>query len=62
MDVVDALNTRFTVRASKPDPIDRNTLGRVMEAALKAPSWANTQPWEVYVSWRFRTASSGRPC
>ena len=50
MDVVDALSTRFTVRAFKPDPIDRRTLERVMEAALKAPSWANTQPWEVYVA------------
>lgn len=34
MDVVDALNTRFTVRAFKPDPIDRHMLERVMEAAL----------------------------
>ncbi len=50
MDVVDALNTRFTVRAFKPDPIDRRTLERVMEAAIKSPSWANTQPWEIYVA------------
>jgi len=50
MDVVCALNTRFTVRAFKPDPIDRGTLERIMEAALKAPSWANTQPWEIYVA------------
>lgn len=50
MDVLDALNTRFTVRAFKSDPVDRKTLEKVMEAALKAPSWANTQPWEVYVA------------
>jgi len=50
MDIIDALNSRFTVRAFKPDPVDRNTLARVMEAALRAPSWANTQPWEVYVA------------
>ncbi len=50
MDVVDALNSRFTVRAFKPDPVDRRTLERIMEAALKAPSWANTQPWEIYVA------------
>jgi nitroreductase len=49
MDVVDALKTRFTVRAFKSDPIDRRTLERVLEAALKSPSWANTQPWEIYV-------------
>jgi nitroreductase len=50
MDVIDALNTRFTVRAFKHDPVDRDTIERVMEAALRAPSWANTQPWEVYVA------------
>jgi len=50
MDVVDALNTRYTVRAFKPDPVDRSTLEEVMEAALMAPSWANTQPWEIYVA------------
>ena len=50
MDVVDALSTRFTVRAFKPDPVDRSTLERTMEAALKSPSWANTQPWEIYVA------------
>jgi nitroreductase len=50
MDVADALNTRFTARAFKPDPIDRQTLEKVMEVALRSPSWANTQPWEVYVA------------
>jgi nitroreductase len=50
MDVIDALSTRFTARAFKRDPIDRKTLEKVMEAALRAPSWANTQPWEVYVA------------
>jgi nitroreductase len=50
MDIIDALNSRFTVRAFKPDPIDRNTLEKVMEAALRAPSWANTQPWEIYLA------------
>src|SRR6266540_967073 len=50
MDVIDALNARFTVRAFKSDPVDRHTLERVMEAALRAPSWANTQPWEIYTA------------
>ena len=50
MDVVEALNTRFTTRAFKSDPIDRKTLERVLEAALRSPSWANTQPWEIYVA------------
>ncbi len=50
MDVVDALHQRYTVRAFKPNPVDRNTLEKIMEAALKAPSWANTQPWEIFVA------------
>jgi nitroreductase len=50
MDVLDALNSRFTARAFKPDSIDRQTLEKVMAAALKSPSWANTQPWEVYLA------------
>jgi len=50
MDVIDALNTRFTVRAFKPDPVDRSTLEKVLAAALTSPSWANTQPWEVFVA------------
>lgn len=50
MNVVDALTTRFTCRAFKSEPVDRRTLEQVMEAALKSPSWANTQPWEIYVA------------
>lgn len=50
MDVIDALNSRFTVRAFKSDPIDRDILEKVFDAALKSPSWANTQPWEIYVA------------
>jgi nitroreductase len=50
MNVTTALNSRYTVRAFKPDPIDKNTLQKIFEAALRAPSWANTQPWEIYVA------------
>jgi len=50
MDVIDALHRRYTARAFKPDPVDRGTLEKILEAALRAPSWANTQPWEIYVA------------
>ena len=50
MNVLDALNGRYTVRAFKSDPIDKNTLRKILEAALRAPSWANTQPWEIAVA------------
>ncbi len=50
MNVNDALRSRRSCRAFKPDPVDRETILDVLEAATQAPSWANTQPWEVYVA------------
>lgn len=50
MEVMDALVARFSCRAFLPVPVDRRTLRRVLQAALKSPSWANTQPWEVFVA------------
>jgi nitroreductase len=50
MDVTEALNNRHSVRAYLPDPISRDTLEEIFTAALRSPSWANTQPWEVYVA------------
>lgn len=50
MDVIDALNKRFTTRAFKSDAIDRGTLEKILTAALRAPSWGNTQPWEIFVA------------
>ncbi len=49
MDVIEALNSRSTVRAFKPDPVDLQTLLLIMDAATRAPSSGNTQPWELYV-------------
>jgi nitroreductase len=50
VNVTDALTTRRTIRAFKPDRIDRALLVKILEPALHAPSWANTQPWEVVVA------------
>ncbi|MDR7402946.1 MAG: nitroreductase [Armatimonadota bacterium] len=49
MDVFAALRTRQSVRAFLPRPVPRETLAEVLEAALRSPSWANTQPWELHV-------------
>jgi nitroreductase len=48
--VYQALTTRCTIRAFKPDRISRDLLVKVLEPALHAPSWANTQPWELFVA------------
>ncbi|GAB6170867.1 nitroreductase [Paradesulfitobacterium aromaticivorans] len=50
MNVIEALNTRYSVRAFKPEPVSKETLLQIMAAANQAPSWADTQPWEVYIA------------
>ncbi len=50
MKVTEALASRFTCRAFKPDPLSQETIATILEASLRAPSWANTQPWEVFVA------------
>lgn len=49
MDVVDAIRERKSVRAFKPDPVSLDMLRQIVEQALRAPSWANTQPWEFAI-------------
>jgi len=50
MDVVKAINERIAVRAYKPDPVPLDLLRKIIKQALRAPSWANTQPWEFAVA------------
>jgi nitroreductase len=49
MDIVEAIRERKAVRAFKPDPVSQEMLRKIIEQALRAPSWANTQPWEFAV-------------
>ena len=49
MDLVSAIRGRKSVRAFKNDLVSDSILMSVVELALCAPSWGNTQPWEVYV-------------
>jgi nitroreductase len=45
----DAIQTRMSVRAFKPDPVPRIMLTEILELAARAPSGTNAQPWKVYV-------------
>ena len=49
MDVVEAMRERRSIRAFKPDPVPQAVLRQIIEQALRAPSWGNTQPWEFAV-------------
>ena len=45
-----AWHARKSIRAFKPDPLPRATIDRMFEAAQRAPSWCNVQPWRVAVT------------
>ena len=49
MDIVEAIHSRRSVRAFRPDPVPMEVMLAIIEAALRAPSWENTQPWEFAV-------------
>jgi nitroreductase len=49
VDLIEAIKTRKTYRGFKSDPIPEKVLREIMELAIRAPSWANTQPWEFAV-------------
>jgi nitroreductase len=49
MDIEEAINTRKSIRAFKPDPVSPEILQEILKIALKAPSWTNIQPWEFSI-------------
>jgi nitroreductase len=49
MDLMEAIKGRRSIRRYKSDPVSEETLHTLMEAVRWAPSWANTQCWEVIV-------------
>ena len=50
MDISEAIDQRKSIRAFKPDPVSKDTLKKILEEATRAPSWANTQPWEFAIA------------
>jgi len=47
MNVDDALKTRISVRAFKPDPVPETLVRDILDVARFAPSGGNLQPWKV---------------
>lgn len=47
--VTEALETRLTLRAFRPDPVPEDTVREILEVASRAASGGNLQPWKVYV-------------
>jgi nitroreductase len=49
MDIDTAIMERRSIRKFKPDEVPQETIREILEEAQWAPSWGNTQPWELYV-------------
>lgn len=49
MDVIEAIGNRKSIRGFTADAVPKDILHQVLEAACRAPSAMNTQPWEFYV-------------
>ncbi len=47
MEFYEVIKKRQAIRVYKSDPIPGDSLTRVLEAFRAAPSWANTQSWEI---------------
>ena len=49
MDLTNCISTRKSVRAYKATAVPKELLTRILDEARRAPSCANTQPWEFAV-------------
>ncbi len=50
MGLIEAINTRRSVRGFLDKPVPRQTMQRIFEIAQQAPSNCNVQPWKAYVA------------
>ncbi|WP_129045593.1 nitroreductase [Companilactobacillus metriopterae] len=50
MEFLNVLNNRRAIRSFSNQPISDKDLREIVEQALLAPSWENTQPWKVYIA------------
>ncbi len=48
MNVIDAVNTRMSVRQFTPEPVSHELLRSLVNDAARAPSGGNVQPWRIY--------------
>ena len=49
MELFRAIDERRSIRKFKAEPAERALLAEILQAALRAPSAINTQPWECWV-------------
>jgi nitroreductase len=49
MEIIEAINTRKSIRAYKKEPVSKELIGEILKTAGHSPSAVNYQPWEFYV-------------
>ncbi len=49
MDLFEAINSQRAMRRLKPDPVPDELIWNLVDAAIKAPSGGNRQPWNFIV-------------
>jgi nitroreductase len=49
MELLEAIQSRRSIRAYKPDPVPKEVLTELLNVARWSPSSANTQPWEFFI-------------
>ena len=49
MEFEEAVRSRRSIRAFRPDPVPRKLVEEVIAIASLAPSGTNIQPWKVHV-------------
>ena len=59
MEFIDVLNARHSARAFTREPIPEDRLQRVLERAAAAPSWSNTQPYQIALAQGAELAALG---
>ena len=50
MNVTEAIISRRSIRAFLSKPVKKEKLEAILKMAARAPSWANSQPWNVFVA------------
>jgi nitroreductase len=49
LDIFEAINSQRAMRRLKPDPVPEELIWKLLDAAVKAPSGGNRQPWNFIV-------------
>lgn len=49
MELKEAVRNRRSIRSFSPKPVEKGVIQEIISDALWAPSWGNTQPWEITV-------------